>query len=116
MNIEFLRKFCLSLPGATEDIKWGHDLCFSVGGKMFCVTSFEPPFTATFKVKAEEFESLTATQDIIPAPYLARAKWVMVSKSTRLTKKEWEQYVRQSYELISGKLPGKLRKELGIDI
>ena len=27
--------FCRSLPGATEDIKWEHDLIFSVGGKMF---------------------------------------------------------------------------------
>ena len=24
--------------GATEDIKWGADLCFCVGAKMFCVT------------------------------------------------------------------------------
>jgi predicted DNA-binding protein (MmcQ/YjbR family) len=38
MNIEQLRKFCLSFPGATEDIKWGADLCFCVGEKMFCVT------------------------------------------------------------------------------
>ena len=38
MNIEQLRKFCLSFPGATEDIKWGADLCFCVGAKMFCVT------------------------------------------------------------------------------
>ena len=35
MNIEQLRKFCLSFPGATEDIKWGNDLCFCVGKKMF---------------------------------------------------------------------------------
>ena len=38
MNIEQLRKYCLSFPGATEDIKWGADLCFCVGEKMFCVT------------------------------------------------------------------------------
>jgi predicted DNA-binding protein (MmcQ/YjbR family) len=43
MNIEALRKFCLSLPAVTEDVKWGADLCFSVGGKMFCVTSMEGP-------------------------------------------------------------------------
>ena len=38
MNIEHLREYCLSFPGATEDVKWGSDLCFSVGAKMFCVT------------------------------------------------------------------------------
>jgi predicted DNA-binding protein (MmcQ/YjbR family) len=115
MNVEFIRKFCLLLPGATEDIKWGHDLCFSIGGKMFCVTPLEPPFNASFKVKNDEFETLSASNDIIPAPYMARAKWIMVSKPTRFNKKEWEYYIRQSYELISVKLTGKLRKELGID-
>ena len=38
MNIEQLRKYCLSFPGATEDIKWGADLCFCVGAKMYWVT------------------------------------------------------------------------------
>jgi hypothetical protein len=26
---------CISLPHATEDIKYGNDLCFSVGNKIF---------------------------------------------------------------------------------
>jgi len=41
MTIESLRKYCLSFPGATEDIKWGADLCFCVGAKMFCVTGVD---------------------------------------------------------------------------
>ena len=28
---------CKSLPGATYDIKWGKDECYSVGGRMFAV-------------------------------------------------------------------------------
>ena len=35
MTIEGLRSICRSLPGITEDVKWGSDLCFLVGGKMF---------------------------------------------------------------------------------
>jgi len=35
MNAKTLQAYCRSLPGATEDIKWGNDLVFSVGGKMF---------------------------------------------------------------------------------
>lgn len=38
MTIEKLRALCLSLPGGTEQIQWGYDLVFKVGGKMFCVT------------------------------------------------------------------------------
>ena len=41
MNIEQLRKYCLAFPGATEDVKWGSDLCFSVGAKMFAVTGVD---------------------------------------------------------------------------
>ena len=30
MDIEMFREISLSLPSATEDIKWGNDLCFSI--------------------------------------------------------------------------------------
>lgn len=114
MNIEQLQSFCKSLPGVTEDIKWGNDLCFSVGKKMFCVTGLQPPMTASFKVKDEEFEELINTPDIISAPYVGRYKWVLVEKADRLSKKEWEHYIRQSYELIKAALPKKVLKESGL--
>jgi predicted DNA-binding protein (MmcQ/YjbR family) len=37
MNVEDIQNICRQLPAVTEDIKWGHDLVFSIGGKMFCV-------------------------------------------------------------------------------
>jgi len=39
MNIEEVQSLCKQLPVLTEDIKWGSDLCFGVGGKM--VTELE---------------------------------------------------------------------------
>ena len=114
MNIDFLRKYCNSLPGVEEEIKWGNDLCFLVGGKMFCVTSLEGPFSATFKVTDEEFDELTGSGNFEPAPYLARAKWVLATTSTRLSKKEWEFYLSQSHKLIAAKLPIKTQKALGL--
>jgi predicted DNA-binding protein (MmcQ/YjbR family) len=39
MTLERLRTICLALPGATEQIQWGADLVFKVGGRMFCVAS-----------------------------------------------------------------------------
>ena len=114
MDIDQLRKICLKLPAVTEDVKWDHDLCFSVGGKMFCVASLDPPFTCSFKVKDEEFEELSTRDGFIPAPYMARAKWVLVNNPDRLHKKEWEEYIRQSYALVSAKLTKKMRSDLGI--
>ena len=113
MNIETLRNFCLALPGATEDIKWESDLCFSVGGKMFCVTAADEEGGVSFKVREEEFRDMTHDREgIIPAPYMARHKWVYVLDFPWLTDKEWAHYVRQSYELVKEKLPIKVQEGL----
>lgn len=59
MNIETIQSICRALPNVTEDIKWGHDLVFSIGGKMFCVVGLDQsPTSASFKVKEEEFEMM----------------------------------------------------------
>jgi len=114
MELERLRTFCLSLPGATEDIKWGHDLCFCVGAKMFCVASMEPPLTFSFKVTDEEYDELSIRTGFEPAPYMARNKWVLVNDPSKVKPKEVEKLVRQSYQLIASKLTKKLRVELGL--
>lgn len=112
MNIEQLRTLCLSLPSVTEDIKWGHDLCFCIGAKMFCVTGLTGPLKISMKVKDEEFDELSSSEGIVPAPYVARYKWILVEDISRFSKKEWEHYIRQSYELVRSKLPKKVLKEL----
>ena len=112
MNIEALRELCLGLPGVTEDFKWGADLCFLVGEKMFCVTSIELPHSVSFKVTDEEFEEMVTRPGIIPAPYMARNKWVNVQEWRRLTYPEWNNYVKQSYSLVKAKLQKKLQKEI----
>lgn len=112
MDLETLRAYCLSLPGVTEDVKWGADLCFLVGTKMFCVTGFDE-LAVSLKVKDEEFEELCSRPGISPAPYLARAKWVLVSGGDTLSDTEWKNYIRGSYELIKAKLPAGVRKGLG---
>jgi predicted DNA-binding protein (MmcQ/YjbR family) len=114
MEIDALRRFCLSLPATTEDVKWDNDLCFSVGGKMYCVAVLDAPFNCSFKVSDEEFEELSNTDGFMPAPYMARAKWVLVTNPSKLNKKDWEQYIKQSYELVKQKLTKKVREQLGI--
>nr|WP_221626998.1 MmcQ/YjbR family DNA-binding protein [Pontibacter sp. Tf4] len=100
------------MPGVTEDIKWGADLCFLVGAKMFCVTSIDPPHSVSFKVTDDEFDEMAARPGIIPAPYMARNKWVNVQEWNILTDAEWDTYVKQSYSLVKAKLPKKLQKEI----
>lgn len=114
MDIEVLRSVCSDFPGVTEDVKWGNDLCFCVGGKMFCVTSLDPPHTFSFKVTESEFDELSESEGFLPAPYLARAKWVLVTDSSKLSRRDLKNYLQQSYEMIKAKLPKKQQKELGL--
>ena len=113
-DIQKQRAIFTHQPAVTEDIKWDNDLVFSVGGKMFCVASLEPPFKCSFKVPDEEFEELSSREGFQPAPYMARAKWVQVTNPTRLHKKEWEANIGRSYELVKAKLTKKARTELGL--
>ena len=113
MNIEDIRNICLSLPHVTQDIKWGNDLVFSIGSKMFCVAGLnQDPTSASFKVTDEEFEEVSARPHFKPAPYVAKYKWVLIEDITKMRKKDWERYIKQSYELVRDKLPAKLRKQL----
>ncbi len=115
MSIEDLQKLCKTFKGVTEDIKWDDHLCFNIGGKMFLVTSPDSvPVSASFQVTAEEFEELSNKEGFIPAPYLAKYKWVHLDDISRLSKKQWQHYAKQSYELKAAKLPKKLKTEIGL--
>jgi predicted DNA-binding protein (MmcQ/YjbR family) len=114
MTLDTIRRLCLSLPGVTEDIKWEDDLVFSVGGKMFVVAMLEPPHRVSFKCDDETFAELVERDNVIPAPYLARAKWVSIeSLGTGMDWRELEGRVRRSYELVKAGLPKRVQAELG---
>ncbi|HUL34552.1 MAG TPA: MmcQ/YjbR family DNA-binding protein [Candidatus Eisenbacteria bacterium] len=113
MNIDQLRKFCLSLPGATEQIQWVDHLLFKVGGKMFAITSLEPsPVWLSLKASPEAFAELIERPAIIPAPYLAKAKWIALESRDALSTQELELCLRESYELVVAKLSAKARQSL----
>jgi predicted DNA-binding protein (MmcQ/YjbR family) len=113
MNVDWLRELCLSFPGATEQIQWGNDLLFKVGGKMFAATPLEPaPVCLSFKASPENFAELTERPYIIPAPYLARAQWVALETRDAVPRDELAGLLRKSYELVAAKLPKKIRESL----
>ena len=115
MDTEKLRSFCLSLRGATEGIKWEDHLAFMVAEKMFLLTGMDDTSNVSIKVTDEDFEMLTERDNIIQAPYMARNMWVSIQKRNALKPKEWEHYIRTSYELIKSKLPKKVQKEIDGD-
>jgi predicted DNA-binding protein (MmcQ/YjbR family) len=113
VNLETLRKYCLGFPGATEQIQWGSDLVFKVGGRMFCVACTEvAPNVMSFKSADETFAELCEREGIIPAPYMARAKWVALEKWSTLADRELKPLLSESYRLVKEKLPKKTQAAL----
>jgi predicted DNA-binding protein (MmcQ/YjbR family) len=114
VSIAALRDHAQSLPGATVDIKWGADWVASVGGKMFFVTAdVAQPKAASFKVDEHRFLELSGMPGFVPAPYLARVKWVQLNNAKALPLAELKALVARSHALVLAKLPKKLQKELG---
>ena len=113
-HIEWIRKFCLSLPHTTENVQWGNDLLFRIGNKMYCVLCLEPQTHAkvSFKCTPEKFAELVEIEGIIPAPYLARNHWVALVEMDALRQNEIKDLVRGSYQLVLEKLPKKVQASL----
>jgi len=114
MDFEAAKALCRTFPGCVEDVKWGDNSVFSVGLKMFAVSKVEEPASGiSFKVDDERFLELTDRPGIIPAPYMARAKWVYVETAKALSDREAAELLRRSYELVFAKLTKKLQREIG---
>ena len=113
MDVETIRKYCLSLPHVTEHIQWGEHLVFKVGGKCFAIANLGPEGNAlSFKFSPEEFAELTEQDGIIPAPYWARAYWVALESFEALRVRELEERLVLAHQHVFEKLPNKVKQQL----
>lgn len=106
MKTEAIREFCLSFPKAAENLQWGDDLCFKVGGKIFVMLGLDNP-RLCLKCTPETFAELVEREDIRPAPYVGRYKWVMLDRLDAVSWGELQQLIRKSYEMVAAKAPKK---------
>lgn len=115
MDKDAFRSLCLAHPHATEQVQWGNDLLYKVGGKMFAVTNLEPAEITgvSFKCTPETFAELVEREGIQPAAYLARHHWVHVTRLDVLKAKELRDLIHASYTMVYEKLPPKVKKALG---
>jgi predicted DNA-binding protein (MmcQ/YjbR family) len=113
MKIDSLRDLCLSFPHTTEHVQWGNHLVFKVAGKIYAIAALDvAPAWLMFKCSPESFAELIERQGVIPAPYLARAKWIALETRDALPPSELADLVRASYDLVFAKLPLKTRERL----
>src|SRR5438309_6092504 len=109
MNVDSIRSYCLSFPNATEKLQWGDELCFKTAGKIFAMLGLDH-LGLCFKCSPEIFAELIEREDIRPAPYVGRYKWVLLDRLDAVSDNEFREFVRQSYEMVSTKIPKKHNK------
>ncbi len=114
MGTETFRRQCLSFPHVTEEVQWGDNLVFKVGGKLFAITSLEPGgHFASLKCSPERFHELVERPGMMPAPYLARAYWIALEREDAAGHAELLELLREAYEIVLAGLPKKVREGLG---
>ncbi len=110
MDLHKIETFALSLPGAQLSIKWGDHRAFVVGEKMFAILSGpEGPKILSFKCSDLAFELLIEREGLVPAPYMARAKWVRLEDPNAMDDEEIQARLSEAHRLIAAKLPKRLR-------
>lgn len=118
--------YCASLAATTHVVQWGNASVWKVGGKIFAICSNwgkekseaqtgQTSIKISFKVSDLAYEILPEQPDIIPAPYLARAKWVQLEHSDAMTDDEIRAHIKSAHQIISRKLTKKLQKQLGLN-
>jgi predicted DNA-binding protein (MmcQ/YjbR family) len=104
MNVEEIREYCIAFSDATENLQWGDDLCFKVGGRIFVTVALTAvPQKVCFKCTPETFAELIEREDIRPAPYVGRYKWVILDRLDALSNTELKELIRYSYQMVAAK-------------
>jgi predicted DNA-binding protein (MmcQ/YjbR family) len=117
MNREEFDHYCNSLKSTTNVIQWGNATVWKIGGKIFAICSHwgkGEDQKISFKCSDLSYSILCELPGIIPAPYLARAKWVQVTTAEALSDEDVRAYIKTAHDIISRKLTKATQKELGL--
>ncbi|WP_262695817.1 MmcQ/YjbR family DNA-binding protein [Kordiimonas aquimaris] len=109
--------YCGSLKATTNVIQWGNSSVWKVGGKIFAICSIwgeGREDKISFKCADMSFEILCELPDIVPAPYLARGKWVQLSEPDALSDDDIRSYIDDAHAIIAAKLTKVKQRELGL--
>src|ERR1700710_2759748 len=116
MGLERTRAYLLSLPRVEETLQWDNLVYWvldkAVGGKMFAMIEPEPggAHVAGFAVPAGRFEDLLEIEGVRPAPYLARAQWVVVERWDVFSAAEWQGHLQSAHSRVEAKLTPRIQR------
>ncbi len=113
MDLDSLRAFCLSFPGASEGLQWGECLLFRVANKFFVnVTLADTPPRVWVKCTPGRCAELLEIEGIRRAPYIGKHDWVELERMDLLRDAEMRELIAESYQNIRSKLPRSVQAKL----
>ena len=115
MNIEDIRKYCLSLSGTEEDYPFGEDtLVFKVAGKIFALASLDSiPLHINLKCDPETAIELREMYEaVIPGYHMNKKHWNTVILDGTIKVKELKEWIKNSYNLVVNGLSKSAKKKL----
>ena len=114
MNIESLRKYCLSKKGATESFPFDEvTLVFKVMNKMFALTNLDGELSINLKCDPEKAIALREQYlFVLPGYHMNKAHWNTIEITNSVPDKLLEEWIDDSYNLIVGSLTRKQQEEL----
>ena len=106
MNIETLREYCLSKPGAEETLPFGPStLVYKVNGKMFLLTGLDEE-QLSFNVKCDPAKALELREEyscVLPGYHMNKKHWNTILVDGSVPVRQLKEWIDWSYELVKGK-------------
>jgi len=117
MNIEQVKAFCRTYPGAIER-ESGHPsnlLAYSIGEKKFAYfkTSAPEKWRFSFRVIPERFLELSDQPGVKPARFMHRFHWVSVVNVELFDEGYLKHLIDWSYSRAVKSLPKKIQAQIG---
>ena len=119
MTREEFDAYCGSFKATTHVVQWGNASVWKVGGKIFAIHSTWGEGVhgkICFKCSDLGYQVLREQPGLVPAPYLARAKWIQVAEPGAMSDADIKANIAAAYRIIAGKLTKAVRAELGISL
>ena len=102
MNVEEIRKYCLSLPGASESFPFGDDtMVFKVTGKIFALANLDGDPTVNLKCNPELAVELRETySSVIPGYHMNKKHWNTILLDGSIPDVLIYNWISHSYNLV----------------
>lgn len=106
MNIETLRDYCLSKPGAEETLPFGPDtLVFKVSGKAFLLVGLDAE-DLRFNVKCDPDKALELREEypcVLPGFHMNKKHWNTIVVDGSVSNALLKEWIDHSFSLVAPK-------------